>query len=343
MASGCSLVVINYKTASLAAEAIRTARAASRGPLQVVVVDNSVDEAQAIALRAHTDVLIVPGENRGYAAAINQARRSCDGEVLLVCNADVTFDRQAIDRLLDADAAVAGPALFWDDAFQWHLPPSELHTATEAVDRALASRSMAWRRRRDRRRVLQRIDFWKLQKPTAMRALSGAVMAIRTKTFDRVGGFDERFRLYFEENDFLRRVGEGVVYVPLARCRHIYNQSASLSTEAAATYARSESQYLRKWDGAWLARVAKKLERRPLETRVQPFPDALRIDRQNSVVEASPLPDFDTAAGLFPVRPDVEIPSEVWNAYRGRVLYLRVVQSDSGEIVATYARSRIPA
>ncbi|HEY8849050.1 MAG TPA: hypothetical protein VIO12_07135, partial [Thermoanaerobaculia bacterium] len=60
MASRCSLVLINYKTAALAVDAIRSARAASGTPLQVVVVDNSVDDAEADALRPHADVLIAP-------------------------------------------------------------------------------------------------------------------------------------------------------------------------------------------------------------------------------------------------------------------------------------------
>ena len=341
MVSRCSLVLINYKTAALAVDAIRSARAASGTPLQVVVVDNSVDEAEADALRPHADVLIAPRENRGYAAAINRARRDCDGDVLLVCNADVKFDRQAIDRLMDADAAVAGPALFWDDAFEWHLPPSELHTAAETLDRAVGSRSATWRRRRDRRRVLQRIHFWRLQKTTATTAISGAVMAVRTQTFDRLGGFDERFLLYFEENDFLRRVRDEIVYVPAARCRHIYNQSAAVSPQAAAMYARSESEYLRKWKGAWLARLAKRLERRAAEADAQPMEDELRIDRDDVIVEASPLPDFDTAAGLLRTRPVVQIPPEVWGAYRGHVLYLRLVQRDTGEVVATYAKASV--
>ena len=343
MASRCSLVLINYKTAALAVDAIRSARAASGKPLQVVVVDNSVDEGEADALRPHADVLIAPGENSGYAAAINRARRDCDGDVLLVCNADVKFDRQAIDRLLDADAAVAGPALFWDDGFEWHLPPSELHTAAETLDRAVGSRWATWRRRRDRRRVLQRTAFWQLQKTTATTAISGAVMAVRTQTFDRLGGFDERFFMYFEENDFLRRVGDDIVYVPAARCRHIYNQSAAVSLQAAAMYARSESEYLRKWNGAWLARLAKKVERQPAEADAQPMEDELRIDRTDVILEASPLPDFDTAAGLLRTRPVVQIPPELWSAYRGPVLYLRLVQRDTGEVVARYAKARIPS
>jgi hypothetical protein len=108
-------------------------------------------------------------------------------------------------------------------------------------------------------------------------------------------------------------------------------------------YARSESEYLRKWNGAWLARLAKRLERRAAEADAQPMEDELRIDRDDVIVEASPLPDFDTAAGMLHTRPVVQIPPEVWGAYRGRVLYLRLVQRDTGEVVARYAKARIPA
>ena len=74
MATSCSLVLVNYHSAALAAEAIRTARAATQNPLQMIVVDNSVDPTEAAALRSHADVLLVPETNLGYGAAVNRAR-----------------------------------------------------------------------------------------------------------------------------------------------------------------------------------------------------------------------------------------------------------------------------
>jgi N-acetylglucosaminyl-diphospho-decaprenol L-rhamnosyltransferase len=341
MATAASLIVVNYKSASLAVEAIRTARAATRTPLQVVVVDNSVDSAEADALRVNADVLIAAESNLGYAAAINRARRSCDGDVLLVSNPDVRYGAESIDRLLDAGADVAGPALYWDDAFQWILPPSELHTAVEAVDAALASRWSWWDRLRDRRRIQKRLAFWSLAEPTSVPAISGAVMAIRRAAFDAVGGFDERFFLYFEEIDFVRRVRSEIVYVPAARCRHIYNQSAGPSVESAAQYARAEIAYLAKWSS--VARFTKGLERR------RPIPAMRLLEGEsldvgsNVVVEASPLATFDTAAGHFPIARRVVIPPEVWQAYHANVLYLRVIDRDSASVLATCSKTRIAA
>jgi N-acetylglucosaminyl-diphospho-decaprenol L-rhamnosyltransferase len=343
MATSCSLVVVNYHSAPLAIEAVRTARVAARDPLQVIIVDNSVDSREAIALRAHADVLIVSEANIGYGAAINRARAKADGEVLLVCNPDVRFGPGSIDVLLASGADVAGPALFWDDAFQWFLPPSDLHASSEALDAAIGSRWRRWERVRDRQRIRRRIEFWSLREAKPIDAISGAVMAIRRSAFDRIGGFDERFHLYFEEIDFQRRLRGEIVYVPSARCRHLYNQSAGRSNLAAAEYARSEKQYLEKWSGTRLANWIKRIERPRVPSPPKPLAGAIELERTNLVIEASPLPSFETAAGYFPTAASVEVPSEVWDCYRGEALYLRVIDRDSAAVLATYVKIRIPA
>jgi len=333
MGTAVSLLVVNYRSAPLALEAIRSARAGTRNALQVVVVDNS-DEAEA--LRPAADVFIDSGGNAGYAAAINRGRRACDGEVIVAANADVIFAAGAIDALAEANAAVAGPALFWDDAHEWLLPPAELHTARDVLGRALATRSRAFARVRDRRRIRERIAFWSLTETTPVSAISGAVMAIRARAFDDAGGFDERFPLYFEENDFLRRVRGEIVYVPAARVRHLYNQSAGVSSEAAALYARSEAEYLRKWGGAFWKRLECAGHAGAL-TAATWSPHST----ENLLVEASPEQDFETAAGHFPKTWPIAVPAEVLAAYRGPALYLRVVDRSTAEVLET--RSMAPS
>jgi N-acetylglucosaminyl-diphospho-decaprenol L-rhamnosyltransferase len=343
-----SLLVVNYRSAALAAEAIRSAREATAAELHVVVVDNSCDDAEANQLGQHADVLLTPAHNLGYAAAINAGRAHCRGEVMVVCNPDVVFGTRSIDAMItalgDHRAAVAGPALFWDDAHTWILPPSELHTAAEKLGEALASRSGLFARRRDRRRIAARLRFWSLTSTVEARAISGAVMAIRAADFDAIGGFDERFPLYFEENDFLRRIRERrkrIVYVPTARCRHLYNQSAAADIAHATTaYAESELRYLRKWHGRAITSGLKRIER----PRTTPFPPRLdsviSLPHRNVVIEASPLASFETAAGHFPADSHADVPAEVWTSYRSDALFLRVVDRKSCRVLATYARYR---
>jgi GT2 family glycosyltransferase len=336
-----SLLIVNYRSAALAAEAIRTARASTTSRLQVVVVDNSCDSAEADALRVHADNVIVSETNRGYAGGINLGRPACAGETIVVSNPDVTFAPDAIDLLQDAlrDAAVAGPAFFWDEAHRWMLPPGDLNTGPEKLDEVLASRSSVWREQRDARRFRKRVAFWSLQQTTRTRMLSGAVMAIRAADFDRAGGFDERFPLYFEESDFLRRIAairRPIVYVPAARCRHLFNQSASqVAGEAAARYAQSELRYLEKWNGPFVARTLKKIERPLPAFDAQPVRLPLQIDRDDVVIEASPLATFATAAGHFPTSREIDVPREILRSLRGD-LYLRVVQRGTGVLHGTY-------
>jgi len=324
-----SLLVVNYRSAPLAIEAIRSARAATSQTMQVVVVDNS---SEADALRAHADVVIASPSNRGYAGGINDGREHCRGEVIVAANPDVIFAAGSIDALADAlqNAAVAGPALFWDDAHRWLLPPSDLHTAWQKIDEVLASRSRRWMLTRDRRRFLSRVAFWSLQETTAVSALSGAVMAFRADA----PAFDERFPLYFEETDFLRRVRGPIVYVPSARVRHLYNQSAGqVSGEAAARYAQSEMRYLEKWNGPFVARTLKSLERSPLSFD---FAEPASIEG-DLVLEASPLANFATAAGCFASRV-VDLPPDVLSSWRGDTIHLRAVERRSGHVLGVWAR-----
>ena len=335
-----SLLVVNYRSAALAFEAIRSARAATAQPLQVVAVDNSCDPAEAAALRSAADVLLTPAQNLGYAGAINLGRKSCDGKAIVVSNPDVVFAPGSIDMLvaqLDGRTAVAGPALFWDDAHEWLLPPADRNSGWQKLDEVLASRSRAWAVQRDRRRVQQRLRFWSRTEPAPVRTLSGAVLAIRAGDFDELGGFDERFFLYFEETDFLRRVEERrkrIVYVPAARCRHLFNQSAGQSGDSSALYARSEVRYLEKWNGPLAARVLKRLERPALQEPVR-MAETLELDRDDLlvdlVVEASPLASFATAAGHFPRSREVALPPEVRASFKGETLYLRAVVRSTGE------------
>ena len=339
-----SLLVINYHSATLAADAIRTARAASSRPLQTVVVDNSDDPEEGEALRGIADVVIAAPRNLGYAGGINAGRRSCDGEVIIISNPDVRFGEHAIDRLADADAAVAGPALFWDEAHRWMLPPADLQTRGEVIDRVLASRSRTWAGRRDRRRFAARVAFWSLDKPARVRALSGAVMAVRAAALDAAGGFDERFALYFEENDFLRRVRGDVVYVPAAGCRHLYNQSAAGLNEAPSLYAQSEERYLRKWGGRWVKSFEQHRQDSPVDSPDDGWIEesTLPFGPDGVVIEASPLASFETAAGHF--GNDVtDVPDDIWSAYRGKVLYLRAVDRRSGRVLHSWAKARIQA
>ncbi len=323
-----TLVIVNYRSAALAIEAIRTARLTTKRPLEIIVVDNTESPGEAELLRPHADRLLSPFHNPGYGAAINLAAIEARGEVIIVSNPDVVFDVDSLDLLCDeveTGAGVAGPAFFWDTAFTWRMPPAEVHTAITKLDESVATRLAWWQKRSDRRRLAARIAFWRQTGSHDAESLSGAVLAFPAELLRRER-FDERYFLYFEETDLLRRLsraGHQIRHVPQARCRHLFNQSAGGNPLASGTYARSEAAYHAKWSPRpmrWLAEAIARPAAIPVVRS-----GSLTADRDGMLAEVSPSPDFAAAAGAF-VRPGpVTVPAEILASLRQMNLFLRLV------------------
>lgn len=348
MPSDRSVIIVNYFSADHTAAAVASLDAASSSPLEITVVDNSMDAMERAKLQAIRGIRVIHSEvNSGYAGGINRGLDATSGAFVIVTNPDVVFREGSIDRLIDAiedGAALAGPRLEWDDAGEWLLPPADLMTAAMKLDEVVATRSGLWARARDRRRMRARMRFWASRGSVNVAAVSGAVMAFRRDLADRIGRFDERFPLYFEEIDFMRRVlaaGGKIVYASDARCRHIYNQSAGTVTDASSRFAISEAEYHKKWHGAG---VRKMLRHARHEPRMQVAftegafdqPIAVPDAGEEYLVEASTDPWFRTAAGHFPRGSAVTVPGEIAASLGSAPLFVRIVHRPSLRICGRY-------
>ena len=136
----------------------------------------------------------------------------------------------ALLAALRAGAAVAGPRFYWDRGRRLLLPPAELRTRREELLRLLAGKRGGWAARARRRWRRHARRHWEAREPLPSHALSGSLLALRRSAWEAVGPFDEGFRLFFEETDWLlraRRQGLAGRYVPAAEAVHLYSQSAA--------------------------------------------------------------------------------------------------------------------
>ncbi len=298
------VVLVHYHTPELLQEALERlgeglagSAPGEGGEADVVVVDNGSTAEGRRLLDGLPVRVLRPGSNLGYAGGVNAGVEAVRGEHLVLMNPDVLVEPGCLRRLIEVlenGASAAGPRFTWDRQGRLLLPPAEERTrrnelfgrlahlaapvpsavpASPAPDEApsgdlhhLSHRDgLIVRRYRHRwRRHARR--HWDASESLATEALSGALLAVRRDAWEAIGPFDEGYRLYFEETDWLRRLarsGATAVHVPAARAVHLYDRSASSEPRAGEWFAASRRRFERRWYGAPFAALLAALDRRP--------------------------------------------------------------------------------
>jgi hypothetical protein len=84
--------------------------------------------------------------------------------------------------------------------------------------------------------------------------VSGAFMFCRTAILKAVGGFDERYFLYFEDADLSRKIrdcGYRTVYFPDVSVTHAWERLAHKTRRGAWLFIISACRYFSKWGFRW--------------------------------------------------------------------------------------------
>ena len=89
--------------------------------------------------------------------------------------------------------------------------------------------------------------------------VAGSCLGTTRAAFERVGGFDPEFFLYWEDADYglrLRAAGLKTTYVPTVAVRHAGGHSAEQVPELAIRAFHRSALRLRAKHGGWFARVS---------------------------------------------------------------------------------------
>lgn len=209
--------IVNYRTKDYLQRCLDSLTAAfALAPIEhrILVLENASGEDLSDLAGVFGDrvALHVSDFNRGFGGGQNYLAAQDDSELLCCVNPDtVVRQPDAVGRLmrLFADPAVvaAGPCLRDPSGAPQRWDHGELVGLRARI--ANGAGHAHWRPRRSR------IDAaW----------VAGAFMMLRRERFVAVGGFDERFFLYKEDEDLclrLRAAGGRVVYEPAAVVEHV--------------------------------------------------------------------------------------------------------------------------
>ncbi|MGZ5087999.1 MAG: glycosyltransferase family 2 protein [Usitatibacter sp.] len=238
--------------ASLGA-AISNAKAAGLvSDAAVFVVDNSPAGALAeveSAVRAFPPeagrVEIVHGHgNVGYGRANNLVLGRLDSDVHLIMNPDVELAPDAVAaalRAMNADPRMGAlaPAVRGPGGERQYLckryPSVWVLFLRGFAPRALRARFPAAIERYEMRDIPPDCAF------SPVPLASGCFMLVRTALFRKLGGFDPRFFMYFEDYDLSLRIGREatVAYVPEARIVHHGGEASRKGARHVAWFVRS--------------------------------------------------------------------------------------------------------
>ena len=241
---------------SLAA-AIANARAAGRISEAVVhVVDNGPAQSRGVVERAAralpTDAArmeFAHGQgNIGYGRANNLVLPTLSSDYHLIMNPDVELEPGAIAAAvaaLDADPQVGAvaPSVRGSNGERQYLC-KRYPSLWVLFLRGLAPEFL-------RRRFTRALDDYEMRDLEPERTYSpvplasGCFLLVRTPLFSRLGGFDPRFFMYFEDYDLSLRLGAEakVAYVPQARIVHHGGGASRKGLRHVAWFVRSALRF----------------------------------------------------------------------------------------------------
>lgn len=233
---GIHAVVVTYNSR---AEIVACLRSLIPSVERVVVVDNDSRDGTGafVAERFPSVGVIANRSNVGFARAVNQGIEGVEHDTVMLVNPDCVVEAGAARHMhnhlrVNTDVGIVAPRVLGSDG----NPVVSVH-AFETLATVIASRFGAGAIPMRLRRL---ISWGRLRRaylacdagdrPLDVDWASGACLTARSDLIERIGGLDEGYFMYYEDEELClgaARAGARVVYLPTATVRHIGGASSS--------------------------------------------------------------------------------------------------------------------
>lgn len=257
--SRVSVGIVTYNSAQVIERTLTSLAEAYSGELAIefLVRDNgSSDGTPALLTRLESQIAnlrILPGgQNLGYGRGHNDILKQAAGDVYVVCNPDIVVDHrfflQSVAFLTShPDAGLMSPRMTFADGTLQHSNRQHPTLLDLALRRFLPGPMRAPFKRRLAHYEMANHGY---DSSYDVPFCSGALMVCRAQALRAVGGFDDRYFLYFEDADLSRELqgaGWRTVFYPDVSVVHGWQRSAHKSWRMMIILIRSAIRYFNKW------------------------------------------------------------------------------------------------
>lgn len=220
-----TVVILNFKVKDQTLKCIESIKSSSYHNVEIIVVDNnSQDGIDEVLFDSKDVVFIQTGENLGYTGGNNIGIKHALKEgtdFVFVLNADTVIDKDAIKNLVDSvnqdEIGIVGPKILFDDK-------KTLWFAGGTFDQANVLGG---------NRGVNEIDKGQYDQIEETEYITGGAMFVKKEVFEKIGFFDEKYFLYYEDDDFCfraKQAGYKIKYIPSAIVYHKNAQSTGLGS-----------------------------------------------------------------------------------------------------------------
>lgn len=226
---------------------------------EVIVVDNNEhDRIKKRLLKKFPNVQCLENKNTGFGDAINKGVEQAHGEYILGLNPDLVVHKGAINELFDfikskRAVGLVSPQYVLEDGSQPGLQvgTKRLTPAVGIFALTFLSRFIPKKLVYNKFYILERNRLKNLE----VDAVPGGAFMIKKDFFEKLGGFDSKFFLYFEEHDLsnrVKRLGLHNYIVPEAKVYHVGGID-SKNLQSSNVFKQSRFYYFRKHYGLFWA------------------------------------------------------------------------------------------
>jgi GT2 family glycosyltransferase len=248
--SGCIVTHNNIKTIK---DTIESLLDMTQGvSFKLFIVDNLSTDGTVEEIRRNFSnrniEIIETGTNNGFGSGHNTVLDMLDSKYHVIINPDILIKQDTVTIMTDymdehEDIGLLSPKICFPDGRDQILGkrnPKLKYLAASRIRNEGAPSALL--------REYAMLDT-DLSKPVDIENATGCFMMIRTELFKKIGGFDKKFFMYFEDCDLTRTVRKTArtVYYPEAVVYHVWGRESKKNFKLTLIQIKSMLYYFWKW------------------------------------------------------------------------------------------------